>query len=802
MKYVTHLFFIFSFFVIVFTYPYHINATGTNVDEIQTNFAPNKLITLQPFMLTEKIIIDGRIDSTWYQAINFGNFTEYQPSENKQPVASTNGYLAYDSENIYFLFICQDPNVGQLRASLTDRDKIYDDDWVCISIDPDKDLQKAYEFYVNARGIQGDKLWQANGTEDESFDMVWKSEALIYEDHWIAELKIPFESIRFPNQQEQNWSIHFIRHYPRDNQYKFSWMPISLNNNSFMGQAGYISFNLPNVQTESRKLEILPYAISTKDGYRIENPSEGEVGSWHHNNTEARAGFGFKYGISSNFTADFAFNPDFSQIESDAGQININNPFALFYSERRPFFQEGSDIYVIDYNSIGGIAIDQFVNLFYSRNINDPLLAGKISGRFGKISLGFTSAHDRSTPYIIPFEERSVVLLTDKESYSNILRAKYDLGNQSAVGFIVTDRRLQSSGANSAVAVDANFRLSDTYHLSTIAALTYSKEPVDSNLSMMIGKGTFTVGEKVKTAAFDGESFYGHLLRAKLNRNSRHWVTTLAYQDFSPGFRADNGFIQINSYRAIEYVGGYYFRFDDHPVFTAIRPRMSLWRKYNYDGVVKDTGLRTSVLFNFTRQTLVNLSAFIYNRENLYGKQFGDARLVWLYTESRTLKSLVATFFINVGKQINRLGVKGDPHNPFTLVPSLSYNFGITYKPIPQFTNVLEFQDFYLWKRYGVDKIRSQRILRNSLSYQFNKHMYLRLIAEYNMVDYYNSGISAMVRQKYLSFDPMFSYKLNAFSVFYIGGHLGASNNFYLDWNELKLNNELVYIKFQYLFRL
>jgi hypothetical protein len=791
----------FVLFVLNFILIFNNYATNTNVEGAKAEFIPNSALTLQPIILQEEISIDGAFDSCWYKTADFGNFTEFEPVENKKPNAITNGYLAYDSENLYILFICQDPDISQLRASLTDRDNIYDDDWVCVSIDPDKDHQKAYEFYVNARGIQGDKLWQANGTEDESFDMVWKADARIYDDQWIAELKIPFESIRFPNGTEQNWSVHFIRHYPRDNPYKFSWMPISLNNNSFMGQAGNLQFSLPEVQSENRKLEILPYAISSKDGYRIENENDGKLDSWHYNQTEARAGFGFKYGISSNLTADFTFNPDFSQIESDAGQVNINNPFALFYNEKRPFFQEGSDIYVIDYNS-NGIAIDQFVNLFYSRSINDPLMAGKISGRYGNISLGFTSAYDRSTPYIIPFEERSAVLLTDNNSYSNIVRAKYDLGNQSAIGFMLTDRRLETSGSNTATAVDASFRISEQYHFSAIAALTYTKEPVDPQASQMLGKGTFKIGNQVKTAAFDGESFYGKLLRAKLNRNSRHWVATLAYQDFSPGFRADNGFVHTNSYRAIEYVGGYFFRFDENRLFTFIRPRFSIWRKFNYDGVVKDTGLRTSIIFSFQRQTIVQLSAFIFNRENLYGKQFDDARLVWLYVENRTLKSLIGTFFVNIGKQINRLGVVGDPHNPFELVPSLNYNMALTFKPAPRLANTLEFQDFYLWKQYGVDKIRGQRILRNSFSYQFNRRMHLRLIAEYNLVDYYNSGISELVRQKYFTLDPLFSYKLNAFSVFYLGSHIGASNNFYFDREELIMNQQSVFIKFQYLFRL
>ncbi len=776
------------------------NATPVNPDRVEAEevFSPNPRLTLEPVLLTEPLTIDGVIDSAWRNCKCFANFTEFQPAENRRPPVGTSGYLTYDANNLYVAFVCEDPEISQLRASLTDRDKIFNDDWVCISIDPDNDQQKAYEFFINARGIQADQLWQANGNEDVSYDLVWQSEAQIYENYWAAEVRIPFESLRFPNREEQDWSIHLTRHFPRENDYKFSWMPISANNNSYMGQAGRIQFTMPRVQTDSKTLEVLPFAIGTQQSYR--NVQGDGTENWQREQLETRAGFGIKYGFSSNLTTDFTYNPDFSQIESDAGQININNPFALFFSEKRPFFQEGSDIYVVDRNSTAGIAIDQFINLFYSRSINDPFYAGKISGRFGRVSVGYTAALDRSTPFIIPFEENTAVLATQERSYSNILRTRYDLGNQSQVGFILTDRRLLDSGSNSVAAVDASIRLSEKYTLTTLAGLTYTREPNDPQLSAGLN-GSFEVDNKLKTASFDGESFYGRVLRAKINRDSRHWFATLAYQDFSPGFRADNGFIQSNSFRAAEYVGGYFFRFDDHPILTFIRPRMSVWRKYNYDGVVKDTGLRTSVVISLKNQTTVNASTFIFNRENLYGKQFGDARISWIYFENRALRSLAFNFFISGGRQINRLGMIGDPNNPFELVPSFNIQWGVTLIPSARLTDDLEYQDFKMWKSYGKDLIRGQKILRNTFAYQFSKRMFIRLIGEYNVVDYYSSSASRLVNRKYFTLDPMFSYKLNAFSVFYIGGHIGANNIYSTNINDLRMMNQSFFIKFQYFFR-
>ena len=345
------------------------------------SFQPNPKLSLDLDKTNSAIQIDGIIEETWELAKAFGHFTEYAPSENRAPCAHTEGFITHDRDYLYVAFRCSDPDISKLRATMTDRDQLYDDDWVCVSIDPHGDHQSAYQFFANARGVQGDRLWQINMLqEDNSYDIVWDCEAQIFENYWVVEMRIPFENLRFPDEETQNWSVHFTRNFPRDNPYRFSWMPISQNNNSFMGQAGGLNFILPKLEGSKRTLEILPYTVATQRGDRVEDTASPDYNNWQHEKTIARAGFGVKYGLSSNLTSEFTFNPDFSQIESDAGQITVNNPFALFFAERRPFFQEGNEIYRIDQAS-PGIAVDQFVDLFYSRSINDPVVAGKITGK-------------------------------------------------------------------------------------------------------------------------------------------------------------------------------------------------------------------------------------------------------------------------------------------------------------------------------------------------------------------------------------------------------------------------------------
>jgi hypothetical protein len=226
-----------------------------------------------------------------------------------------------------------------------------------------------------------------------------------------------------------------------------------------------------------------------------------------------------------------------------------------------------------------------------------------------------------------------------------------------------------------------------------------------------------------------------------------------------------------------------------------------MWRKFNYDGIIKDTGVRTQLAFNLRNQTFVQFSAFLFNRENLYGKQFDDARSGWVYLQNRTYKNVFLSGFFHVGEQINRFGVEGDPRNPFEIVPSLRYNTQITLKPTARLSNDVTYEDFTLWTDYGKDKIVSQHIIRNAVTYQFTKNMNIRLIGEYNLVDYYSNSLDRRVKQKYFTIDPLFSYKMNAFSVFYLGGHFGGNNNIHVDWNSMRLTDQSMFLKFQYLFK-
>lgn len=765
------------------------------LDSSKKEFTPNPQLTISAAQLSGEIKIDGIIEDAWKTHTRFENFTEMRPSENARPAVVTEGYVTFDKEFLYLAFICWDPEISKLRVSLTDRDRIFQDDWVGVIIDTYQNFQTGYELFANPYGVQGDLRFQQNAEEDVSFDAVWYSEGRIFDDHWSLEMKIPFKSLRFPNQKEQSWSMHVIRTYPRDNRYQYSWMPVTENNNSFIGQAGTLTFTLPEV-IETRTIEVLPSVVSSQANELLDK-NDDDVSKWHHQDPKVDAGVGVKFGLSSTVTLDAALNPDFSQIESDESQISANNTFALFFPEKRPFFLEGADIFNVNSNT----------RLIYSRSINNPLGATKITGKTGKLTFGYTSAYDQNTPYIIPFSESSAVLATNKNSFSNFFRAKYDVADQSYVGILATHHKLDEKGSNAVVTADANIRLSDKHSFGAVVGMSVTTEPNDADLSEDIRDGvvdtdtTFKTGGKLRTSAFDGERFNGFLARAVFERQSRNWEWWFVYEDFSPGFRAENGFIRSNNSRSIFPGTEYAFRFDKHPVFHTIEVGIDSWRKYDYDGNVKDTGARPFIWLGMRKQTGVFISAFLYNREFYRGKQFEDARSVWLEFDTDMYNKLSGGFFVMAGRQINRGGEEGNDRDPFEIVPAVRFNLWSNFHPVSQLDNRLEFQSISLWTDWGSDVIASQKIVRNTLSYQFTRRLFLRLIGEYIVRDEYDSDEGKLVKSESYSIDPLLSYKINPFTVFFVGANFGGEKDPFPDRDGLIPTAQLFFVKFQYFMR-
>ncbi len=324
-----------------------------------------------------------------------------------------------------------------------------------------------------------------------------------------------------------------------------------------------------------------PVSSSCRRWWVISRARSTAIPNSRTSDLDGEVGIGITYDVSSDLSTEATINPDFSQVESDAAQIDVNSTFALFYPEKRPFFQEGSDLF------------ETYFEAVYTRSINDPLGAGKFTWRNGSNSMAFLTGYDEHSPLILPFEESSEIV-ENGESYSNILRARHDFGDQSHVGLIATDRRFDGGGSGSLVGADTQIRFSpsNTFRLQVLA--THTEEV--NNLALTDSAFNETrFDDDQYTRGLDGESFWGHGAYALLMRETRNYWLMADYWEKSPTFRADNGFEPSNNYRMPSAEAGVIKRFDEPRVVESLAPNVEAARKWNFDGVQKDEWVMTNL---------------------------------------------------------------------------------------------------------------------------------------------------------------------------------------------------------------
>lgn len=391
----------------------------------------NNPVTIPKFEVSPTI--DGKLDDeVWKKAAVFDNFIQIQPGDNIAPSKKTIAYVGYDAKNFYVAFHAfEDP--GLLRATIAKRDDVGADDNVRITLDTFNDERRAYVFFFNPFGIQADSIL-TDGQEhgpDFSVDIVMESKGVLLDDGYSVEVKVPFRSLRYAAGKGQIWGFNVGRLIPRLNNENDSWMPIARDISS-LRQIGKIT-GLTDIESE-RSLEIVPSITLSETGERIEDASQPFGSRLLNSPIKKDIGVSVKYQITPNVTLDAAVNPDFAEVEADAPVVRANERFPIFFPEKRPFFLEG-----IDYFNTGL----QVVN---TRNIADPDVAVKLTGKIGRNTFGLLSAIDRFPG-------------TKTKAYIGAIRLKRDFGAQSNIGMIATTYHLDSEKHNNLVGLDGKFQL-------------------------------------------------------------------------------------------------------------------------------------------------------------------------------------------------------------------------------------------------------------------------------------------------------------------------------------------------------
>jgi len=373
--------------------------------------------------LEADVAIDGRLDEpVWGRAAVLADFSQYQPVDGLPAEDSAEVLVWYSPHAIYFGIRARERH-GAVHATLADRDRIDGDDSVQLLLDTFHDGRRALVFGVNPLGVQADgtRSEAAGDGGDEDVDLspdfVWQSRGRLTADGYEVELRIPFESIRYQATARQTWGINVVREV-RHSGYQLTWTPARRASASFLAQSGTLE-GLYDLR-RGLVLDVNPVVTTRIDGAPSELPAPaGNVapGPWHYH-TSPEIGGNLRWGATANLALSATANPDFSQVEADEGQLVYDPRMALYFTEKRPFFLEGSEQFQTP---------DQLV---YTRRIVDPRAAVKLTGKEAGNDVGLLTAVDELTG------DDGVV----HHPVFNLLRVRRDLGAQSTAGLVYTDR--------------------------------------------------------------------------------------------------------------------------------------------------------------------------------------------------------------------------------------------------------------------------------------------------------------------------------------------------------------------------
>src|SRR5918993_404281 len=298
-------------------------------------------LDVEPPRIDQPIEIDGRLDeSVWAQAAVLSGFSRYAPVDGPPAEHATDVRGWYSPTAMHFGIRAAAP-AGSVRATLADRDHIQSDDHVIIFLGTYNDGRQALVFGVNPFGVQLDGAF-AEGTRgsgansgretpDYNPDFVYQSKGRLTESGYEVEMRIPFKSLRYQSQPQQDWGIHVMRVVPQQG-VEDSWAPAKRDAASFLAQSGRLK-NLTDLRRDL-VLDLNPIATARLDG-------EDTASGWSYDASRPEFGMNLRWGITPNLTMNGTVNPDFSQVESDAGQFSFDPRQALFFPEKRPFFLDG-----------------------------------------------------------------------------------------------------------------------------------------------------------------------------------------------------------------------------------------------------------------------------------------------------------------------------------------------------------------------------------------------------------------------------------------------------------------------------
>jgi hypothetical protein len=648
------------------------------------------------------------------------DFRQREPADGVPASKTTTAYLSYDAKNFYIVFVCKD-EPDKIRARMSKRDDIGDDDQVRIYLDTFLDHQHAYIFGANPLGVQLDGTVTEGHDADFKFDTLWYSRGRLTGDGFIVWIAIPFYSVRFTNASPQTWGIALSRLINRKDETAY-WPYVSRQTDGLLQQMGTVN-GIEQVST-GRNIQIIPYATLTQTTLPNASYTDFEP------HAQGRAGFDAKLVLHHALTLDATVNPDFSQVESDDPQVTINQRYEVYFPEKRVFFNENANYFQTP------------IDLFFSRRIQNPEFGARLTGQVGPWTLGALVTDDRA-----PGE----LLQPADPAYGNratigVFRLQRKIDDNLWFGALMTTDSFGAT-SNRVFAFDTFARLNPNWSFSGQVARSFSSDPTDGNL-------------------------HGGAYSAELTNNGEHFSYLAKFSQLGADFRTALGFVPRLDVRSMEHYAAYYWRPENGRVLS-FGPSFSTTVDWNTKNQLQDWSTYADFKIDFARSIGVTVSRFDSN-ELFEGLWFLHGTTgVAVYSDWLRWLSTYASY--NQGSSINYSPAEG--HLPF-LGNSSEAEVGFTLHPRPRLTVGESYYFVNLRTQAGSEPVAQlspgahtvydNHLMRTKVNYQFSRALSVRAILDYDAL-LANSVLLSDNPYKSLTGDLLVTYQINPGTALFCG---------------------------------
>ena len=737
--------------------------------------------------------VDGTLDEpVWGSAARLTGFSQYLPVDGRPAEDSTDVLVWYAPDAIWFGVRAFEAHGPVVRATLADRDNISADDYIQILLDTFNDRRRALVFAVNPLGVQQDGVrseglagaaggqnagFRFDGVVDINPDYVFESRGRVTPSGYEIEVRIPFKSLRYQSAATQDWGLQVVR-VTQHSAYEDTWTPVVRANASYLIQAGRL-VGLTDLR-RGLVMDVTPEYTTRVDG-------APDSSSYVYGNPEPSLGGTLRWGMTQNLSLNGTVNPDFSQVEADVGQVTVNERFALFYPEKRPFFLEGLEQF------------DTPNTLIYTRRIQAPIGGVKLTGKTGATGIAYLAGVDDGefTP-------------SGEEAIYNLLRLRRDLGTSSHVGMAYTDR-IEGDSYNRVLGADTRLIWRTIWFSEAQVVGSWTRDP-------------------------SGVERFGHIVDLTFyDRTGRNYGNHGEFISISPDFQAGSGFVNRTGYQALRIFNRFstYGKpgalFEQVTTFIGIQP---LWRYGEFFKSTLEGEISQTVLFTMRGGWGANLNWSVQHQ------RFDQADYANTYEDTSGVPGDPGVQFQIPHGLYGLWGASAGFNTPSR---ALSFGMGASLGGEPAFAEASRATEFALsanlaWRPTDALRIEAswvhQRLVRQSdgsqfslaniprlkVEYQLSRALFIRYVGQYVAQEQAAlvspttgrplrigsdtaSNSTAQVQNDFRN-DVLLSFRPTPGTVFFLGygASLTEANSF--EFSELNRTQDGVFIKASYLFRL